>query len=263
MRYAGLAQSSAGKIERDMTSTIALFSIKGGVGKTASTVNLAALSALHGRRTLIWDLDPQGAATWYLRTEALDGTALKKLLKGKKLHKALRKTPHRNLWLLPSDPRYRDMERVLDDMKHGEFQIAHMLEELYDEFDEIWIDCPPGLSLLADNILRAADILLVPMIPTFLSERTWYQLREHIEKEKIHPQRLHAFLTMVDRRRALHRAFLEQQGKRIPELWDIEIPYASAVEQMGVDQTPLVYSQPRSPAAQAYFQLWKRIDQLC
>jgi len=260
LRYAETA-ALAGTF-KDMTKTIALFSIKGGVGKTASAVNLAALSSLHGRRTLIWDLDPQGASTWYLRTAALDGVSLKKLLKGKKLGKTLRKTPHRNLWLLPSDPVYRDMERTLDEMKHGEFQIARMLEELHDEFDEIWIDCPPGMSLLADNILRAAEILLVPMIPTHLSQRTWQQLSEHMDRERIHPRHVHAFLTMVDRRRVLHRDFLAQQQGHIKGLWEVEIPYASAVEQMGVDRMPTVFSQPRSPAAQAYFELWKKIDAL-
>ncbi|MFP4154595.1 MAG: ParA family protein [Halothiobacillaceae bacterium] len=245
-----------------MTNTIALFSIKGGVGKTAAAVNLAALSALHGRRTLIWDLDPQAATTWYLKSAAVEGPSIRRIFKGKGLGKAIRRTPHRNLWLLPSDLSYRDAEQVLGDLKHGVFQIAHMLESLYDEYDEIWIDCPPGLSLLADNVIRAAQVLLVPLVPTHLSERTWYQLLEHMNREKIHPEHFHAFLSLVDRRRQLHRNFRNEHARRIPQLLPVEIPYASVVEQMGVDRMPTVFSHSRTPAAQAYFALWQQIDEL-
>lgn len=244
-----------------MANIIALYSIKGGVGKTASAVNLAALSALQGRKTLLWDLDPQGAASWYLQAEHAGGPKTQKLLKGKSVAQGLRATLHRHLTVLPSDPSHSDMEHLLAEKKDAGFRLSKVLDALIEDFDEIWIDTPPGLSLLGDNVLRAADLVLVPVVPTHLSERTWFQLKQHLTQEHIHPGMLNAFLTLVDRRRIKHRDFIEHHRLDMPELWDIEIPYASIVEQMGETQTPLVYSHARHPAAQAYFRLWQQIDE--
>ncbi|MDD3610601.1 MAG: ParA family protein [Halothiobacillaceae bacterium] len=239
----------------------AVFSIKGGVGKTAAAVNLAALSAVHGRRVLLWDLDPQGAATWYLQGEALDNTPLKRLLKGKGIGERIRPTAQRNLFLLPSDPHYRDLERVLDDMKRSTLRLREMLGEIGEDFDEIWIDCPPGLSLLADNLFRAVDRLIVPLVPTWLSERAYLQLVEDLRERCPHPPQLLAFLSMVDRRRALHRDFYATHGASLPGLLPVEIPYASLIEQMGEARAPLVWTHSRSEPAQAYFRLWKQLEQ--
>lgn len=243
-----------------MAQIIALYSVKGGVGKTASVVNLAALSALQGRKVLLWDLDPQGAASWYLQAEPSSAPKIGQLLKAKSVAAGLRPSMHRNLTVLPSDQRYHDMEHVLAEKKDSGFRIAKVLDGLTDDFDEIWIDTPPGITLLGDNVLRAADLVLVPLVPTHLSERTWFQLKAHLAEEKIKPGQLAAFLTMVDRRRALHRDFFAQKIVQIPELWPVEIPYASIIEQMGDDQSPTVFTHARHPAAQAYFQLWQRLD---
>jgi len=243
-----------------MANIIALYSIKGGVGKTASAVNLAALSALQGRKTLLWDLDPQGAASWYLQAETTRGHRTQKLLKAKSIADGLRTSLHRNLTVLPSGPQYRDMEHQLAEKKDSGFRLAKVLDGLAEDFDEIWIDTPPGLSLLADNVLRAADLVLVPLVPTHLSERTWFQLKEHLKQQQLHPGQLAGFLTLVDRRRIKHREFTNQHRLDMPELWDIEIPYASIIEQMGESQVPTVFSHARHPAAQAYFRLWQQID---
>ena len=243
-----------------MAQVIALYSVKGGVGKTASAVNLAALSALQGRKTLLWDLDPQGAASWYLQAEPEAAPSLTQLLKAKSVAEGLRPSVHRHLTVLPADQRYHNIEHVLAEKKDAGFRIAKVLDGLTEHFDEIWIDTPPGITLLGDNVLRAADLALVPLVPTHLSERTWFQLKAHLAEEKIKPGKVAAFLTMVDRRRALHREFFEEKTLDIPELWPVEIPYAALIEQMGDDQMPTVFKHARHPAAQAYFQLWKRVD---
>jgi cellulose biosynthesis protein BcsQ len=243
-----------------MAQIIALYSVKGGVGKTASVVNLAALSALQGRKVLLWDLDPQGAASWYLQAEPESAPKIQQLLKAKSVMQGLRPSKHRNLTVLPSDQRYHEMEHVLAEKKDAGFRIAKVLDGLADDFDEIWIDTPPGLTLLGDNVLRAADLVLVPLVPTHLSERTWFQLKTHLVAEKIKPGKLAAFLTMVDRRRALHRDFYTEKQLEIPELWPTEIPYAAIIEQMGDEQIPTVFAHAKHPAAQAYFKLWQAID---
>ncbi len=243
-----------------MAQIIALYSVKGGVGKTASVVNLATLSALQGRKVLLWDLDPQGSASWYLQAEPESAPRLQQLLKVKSIADGVRLTHHRNLCVLPSDQRYHDIEHALAEKKDAGFRIAKLLDGLGEPFDEIWIDTPPGITLLGDNVLRAADLVLVPIVPTHLSERTWFQLKTHLSTEKIRPRHLAAFLSMVDRRRTLHRDFFVTRQREIPELWPTEIPYAALVEQMGDEQIPTVLRYARQPAAQAYFRLWKQID---
>ncbi|MHB8920671.1 MAG: ParA family protein [Halothiobacillus sp.] len=256
--HVGTFASVAGKL---MAQIIALYSVKGGVGKTASVVNLAALSALQGRKVLLWDLDPQGAASWYLQAEPESAPKIQHLLKAKSVAAGLRPTKHRNLTVLPSDQRYHDMEHRLAEKKDAGFRIAKVLDGLTEDFDEIWIDTPPGITLLGDNVLRAANLVLVPIVPTHLSERTWFQLKTHLAAEKITPGKLAGFLAMVDRRRALHRDFRQTHLRDMPELMDIEIPYAAIVEHMGDSQAPIVFSHAKHPAAQAYFQLWQRADQ--
>ena len=245
-----------------MAQTVALYSVKGGVGKTAAAVNLAALSASAGRRVLVWDLDPQSAASWYLQSEAGAERSVKKLLKPKGLAASVRPTIHNRLWVLPALPGQQAIEHHLADKKDAGYRLAKLIDPLAEQFEEIWIDAPPGLSLLADNVLRAADMVLVPMVPTHLSERTWFQLKRHLDERHIHPERLRAFLSLVDRRRRMHREFAERHRHDIPELLDSEIPYASVIEQMGEDQQPSVYREPRHPANQAYRALWDEIDRL-
>ncbi|MFP4640056.1 MAG: ParA family protein [Guyparkeria sp.] len=245
-----------------MAQTVALYSVKGGVGKTASAVNLAALSAAAGRQVLVWDLDPQSAASWYLQTEAAADRPVKKLLKPKGLAAAVRPTIHGNLWVLPAFPGQQAIEHHLADKKDAGYRLAKLIDPLAEQFEEIWIDAPPGLSLLADNILRAADMVLVPMVPTHLSERTWFQLKGHLRDRGIHPEQLCTFLSMVDRRRTLHREFAERHRHDMPELLETQIPYASVIEQMGDDQQPSVYREPRHPANRAYASLWEEIDGL-
>ncbi len=245
-----------------MAQTVVLYSVKGGVGKTASAVNLAALSAAAGRRTLVWDLDPQSAASWYLQTEAGAEQPVKKLLKPKGLAAVVRPTIHNNLWVLPALPGQQAIEHHLADKKDAGFRLAKLIDPLAEQFDEIWIDAPPGLSLLADNVLRAAHMVLVPMVPTHLSERTWFQLKNHLRERKIHPEHLKSFLTLVDRRRTMHRDFADRHRHDMPELLEAQVPYASVIEQMGDRQQPSVYTEPRHPANRAYQSLWNEIDAL-
>ncbi|MGA1135650.1 MAG: ParA family protein, partial [bacterium] len=97
---------------------LASYNIKGGVGKTATSVNLAFQGAHEGARTLIWDLDPQGAATFYFRVRPKIKGGSRALLKGRHdLGDLIKATDHDNLDLLPSDFSYRTMDLLLDDTK--------------------------------------------------------------------------------------------------------------------------------------------------
>lgn len=236
---------------------LALYSVKGGVGKTTTAVNLATLSALQGRRTLLFDLDPQGAATWMLEGTVPEGGG-RRALKGKDLGERLSATRYRDLMLWANGPQLADLVLDLAEMKHAGQRLARLLEPLAERFDHVVLDCPPGLGLVAENIFAAADEVLVPLIPAPLSLRAALQVREALVA-RAHPPRMQAFLNQVDRRRALHRDFLKQHGEALPELLPESIPASSEIERQSVSRVPVVFGQPRSEAAQAYYRLWRAL----
>src|SRR5258708_3943592 len=163
---------------------IAAYNIKGGVGKTAAAVNIACLAAADGIRVLLWDLDPQAAASFLFL-----GSQRKSRLRG-------------------------------------------LLSPLRAEFDLVVLDCPPGISLLSENVLRAADLLLIPLIPTTLSVRTLDQLTEFVAGLDRHQPRILAFFSMIDRRKRLHREIAADLPSGRTDVAAAAIPAPSAIERV-------------------------------
>jgi chromosome partitioning protein len=137
------------------------------------------------------------------------------------------------------------------------------LQPLADEFDVIFIDCAPSISVLSENIFHAADALLVPVIPTILSIRTLSQLLDFLRKEKLDILKVMPFFSMVDRRRLLHRTILDNPPFKKQIMLHGWIPYASDVEKMGEHRAPLLAYAPHCPSAVAYQALWEEINQTC
>lgn len=240
----------------------ALYNIKGGVGKTASAVNLAYASILDGSRTLLWDLDPQGAASFYfrVRTEPQDHErpATPKVEKKKGFRRRIRATDYAGLDLVPADFAYRHLDLALADAKRPEERLGRLVEPLAGDYERVFLDCPPSLSLASETVFATAQVLLVPTIPTTLSLRTLEQLRQHLRHLGLE-RRVLPFFCMVDRRKKLHRQIVADAAARDPEILRTSIPYASQVEQMGLNREPLVRFAGSSPAALAYDDLWREI----
>src|SRR5260370_16629895 len=184
----------------------AAYNIKGGVGKTATAVNLGYLAARDGYRVLLWDLDPQGATSFLFRIRPRVKGGGKALIRGtRSIDDAIKATDFDQLDLLPADFTYRNLDLVLDAAKKPVRRLGSLLAPLSAEYDVIFLDCPPGISLLSEGVLQAADTLLVPLIPTTLSVRTLDQLTEFIgDLDGSRPSIL-AFFSMTDRRKRLHR----------------------------------------------------------
>jgi len=241
---------------------IACYNIKGGVGKTAATVNLAYLAALEGARTLVWDLDPQGAASFYFRIKPKIKKGGKGLLTSKKtLNDVIKGTDYQQLDLVPADFSYRHLDLQLDDFKNPDMQVRKLLKPLKVEYDYIFLDCPPGVSLISENILNAADRIIVPTIPTTLSLRTLDQISDFCEKIGVARSKILAFYSMVDNRKKLHRQIVENPPADVPLLRTC-IPYASNVELMGIHRQPVAVFAKNSKASQAYQALWNEIMSL-
>lgn len=239
---------------------LALYNIKGGVGKTTSAVNLAYLSAREGTRTLLWDLDPQGAATYCFRIRPkIKGG--RKALMGKKtdLDDLIRVTDYEGLELLPADFSYRNLDLSLSGEKKPGRHFRKLLEPVAEDYDHVFIDCPPGITLTSENVFHAADWLLIPLIPTSLSLRTYEQINAFLEREQVSRLQKLAFFTMADRRKKLHRQIIETLGASEPNLLATVVPYASDAERITVEQAPLAEFAPRSPSALAYEALWQEV----
>jgi cellulose biosynthesis protein BcsQ len=236
---------------------VALYSIKGGVGKTSSAVNLAFISACKGFRTLIWDLDPQGASSYYFRIKPKVKGGSKDLIAGKReLEGLIKGTDFEKLDLLPADFSFRNLDLILDTKKKPTQQIKKLLKPLAENYDFIFLDCPPNISLLSEAVFEAADILLSPIIPTTLSLRTLEQLMLFIEDNKLHNLKLIPFFSMADRRKKMHKDIMVDLIKIYPEILTVAIPYASDIERMGLERKPLGGFINKSSSMDAYIKLW-------
>lgn len=237
---------------------LATHNIKGGVGKTATAINLSYLCAREGLRTLVWDLDPQAAATFYFRVRPKKGGG-RRIIRGKtKLDKLIVGTDFEDLDLLRAHFSYRNMDLALDSTKHPAAQLRRLLEPLAEDYDCIFLDCPPGISLAAESVFFAADALLVPTIPTTLSLRSLEQLTRYIEKRSGARARLLPFFCMADLRKNMHRRICEHTNASHGFL-DTRIPYSSIVEQMGAYRAPVGTFASGSPADRAYRSLWEEV----
>lgn len=237
--------------------TLALYNVKGGVGKTAAAVNLAYLASAAGHATLLWDLDPQGAASWYLHGNTAR-SADKAIWKGDTpIGRRIVETPHQNLHLIPADLDVRHLDVWLRKSEGDNSALKALLAPLAEQYALVVLDCPPSLSHLADNIFAAADRILVPTVPTHLSLRALMTLIDYFKANDLPRSRLKPFWSMADRRRLLHKMLIEQPPKTMKDVCSAVIPYASAVERMGESRMPLELSEPSTPAAEAYRELWK------
>lgn len=246
--------------QADAMKIIAVTNIKGGVGKTTTAVNLSYLCAASDGPTLLWDLDPQGAATYTLRGDPLEHASPKKLLNGKRhLPELILSTGYTNLDLLPADFSYRHFDVHLAERKNPTERLLKMSRSLRDIYSVLFLDCAPGISLLSENVLYAADAIIVPLLPTPLSVRMLVQLQDFLAGKGWTDLKLLPFFSMVDRRKSLHRDIIAEGRERFPMLLVTEVPYSSEIERMSLRRAPIPAFAPKSAAAQIYSALWAEL----
>ncbi len=239
---------------------IAVTNIKGGVGKTTTAVNLSYLCAASGGATLLWDLDPQGAATYTLHGEPSEPVSARKLVSGKReLPEFILRTDYPGLDLLPADLSYRNFDVHLSERKKPTERLLRMSRSLRSAYAALFLDCPPGISLLSENVLRAADAVVVPLVPSPLSVRMLAQLRDFIVAQGWTDLLLLPFFSMVDRRRSLHTEIIASTRADFPIMLETEVPYWSEIERMTLRRAPLPASSPNGAAAVIYRSLWAEV----
>jgi chromosome partitioning protein len=235
---------------------LAAYNIKGGVGKTSAAVNLAYLAAREGAPTLLWDLDPQGASTYLLRVKPRVKGGGRRLVQGKTDPDArIKGTDYERLDLLPADFSYRHMDLHLDGAKRPRRGLGRVLKPLAAEYEYVFLDCPPSISLASENVFEAADALVIPLLPADLSARTL----ERIDEVAGAGARRLPFFSMVDSRKRMHRDVMARFATERPEMLRTVVPLAADVERMGQARAPVEEFAPRGAAASAFRDLWQEI----
>lgn len=235
---------------------LALYNLKGGVGKSTASVSLAHAAAMDGWRTLLWDLDPQAAATHVLGGAAT-GVGARRLARGKaSLAEQSQPTAYAGLDMIPASFSYRNLDLRLEETGKAEKAIGRLLDPLSASYDLCVIDCAPSISAVSESVFRASQALLVPVVPSPLSLNALAQLAAHLAESDGDAPAIWPFFNLVDRRKTLHRQLIDGAADLPYACFKTAIPYAAVVEQMAVRRAPLAAYAPRSPAARAFAALW-------
>lgn len=234
---------------------MAVYSVKGGVGKTTFAANLAWCSAvLSKQHTLLWDLDAAGGSGFLYGLEPQGSRLAEEVFSRERSPRALiQQTAWQDIDILPADESIRALDTQLARIGKRK-RLAKLAEELVADYPRIVLDCPPVMNELSAQVVRAADLVIVPLPPSPLSTRAFdLVVREISGNSKRHPPIL-PVLSMLDMRRTLHR-----QAHEANPSWPA-IPYASVVEQCAVKRQPVGAIAQQSPAAQAFARLWSAIE---
>lgn len=241
--------------------TIALYNLKGGVGKTAAAVNLAHCASRDKCKTLLIDLDPQGASSFYFKAKPTKKFTAKKFAQGKQITKNIHETNYPDLDLLPSDFSFRSLDLILDDSKKSEKTLSKIINPLGDTYDLIFMDCPASIGVDAESVFYAADLILLPIIPTILSMETFHKILSFLKEKNYPKEKVIAFFSQVDARKKIHKETVATYTTNPKWYLKSTIPYSSEIERMGVYRAPVTGKLPKSRSAKAFDALWLEISE--
>jgi chromosome partitioning protein len=243
----------------NMGKAIAIFNQKGGVGKTTTNINLAACLAMKGKRILILDIDPQGNTTSGLgiSKKFLEKTLYSVLIEEADPASAIISTGIPGLWIIPASVELAGAEIELVELEGRERRLKDALEKVKEDYDYIFIDCPPSLGLLTINSLTAVDSVLIPIQCEFYALEGVSQLMSTIElvRQNLNPELevQGVILSMFDGRTNLSIQVVEEVKKYFKnKVYSTVIPRNVKLAEAPGFGLPITHYDPHSKGADAY-----------
>lgn len=242
---------------------LACYSMKGGVGKTATAVNIAWFAAQAGIKTLLVDMDTQGASSFYFRVKSKKKDWGKRFFDAYKvLVEHIKGSDYDNLDVIPAHLSFRHFDINLNNMEKSRKRLQRILKGFKKEYQLIILDCPPSISLLSENVFSCADKILVPVIPTTLSERTLEQLQDFFKASKLPSEEIVPFFSMVQKQKHMHSDTMQRLSKKQKTILKTAIPFSADIERMGEHRAPVGEFAKSRPAYVCYRDLWREIKTL-
>lgn len=252
--------------------TRVVFNRKGGVGKSTITCNLAAMAAAKGKNVLVVDLDPQANTTSYLGHDGKDNvvgiaefmeSTVTRNYRGFTSEDYIRKTPFKGLSLISASYNLVDLETKLE-AKHKIYKLRDFLENLHEEFDEIYIDTPPALNFFTLSALIAADRCILPYDCDVFARDAMIDLMEELEEiiEDHNPDLLveGVVVNQFQARAKLPNLAVEELAKAKFKLLKPYISSSIKVKESHAQNKPLVYLDPRHKVTQEFAELYKTLS---
>jgi chromosome partitioning protein len=245
---------------------IALYNIKGGVGKTTTTVNLACLLAKRGLSVLLWDLDPQGGSSYFFKQENFNDNTHDRLFdRYIPIYDVIRSTDTYQIDVISNDSKFSDQfmnkaSRITALNFLNEELITNTLEEVKDDYDVCIMDCSPGRFQLHQNIFKASDLLLIPNIPAPLSVHCNNMLIAELQQKFLSRKTtILSFYNMVQSHKNLHKFYIHNRDESQRYILNTHIPFYAEIENITLSKESIFHQLKEFKPNMYYENLWKEV----
>ncbi|MDY4735616.1 ParA family protein [Terrisporobacter sp.] len=252
-----------------MGKSIAIFNQKGGVGKTTTNVNLSASIGKLGKKVLVLDMDPQGNTTsgYGINKNTIENTIYEVIVDGLDIHDAIIKTDFDNIYLVAAASELAGAEIELANEKDREYKLKNSLDKIKDDYDYIFIDCPPSLGMLTINSLTASDSVLIPIQCEYYALEGVSQLMSTFKlvKKRLNPniEIQGVVLSMFDGRANLSIQVVEEVKKYFKgSVYTTLIPRNVRLAEAPSYGKPVIYYDTKCRGTEAYKELAEEFIEL-
>jgi chromosome partitioning protein len=244
---------------------VAVFNIKGGVGKTTTSLNLACLLAKKGLSVLLWDLDPQGGCSFFFDKENKnDNTHCRLFDKYLSIYEVITPSESYQIDLIANDSLFSDQflnkaSRIATLNYVNKVMLTDILSEVEDDYDVCIFDCSPGKFLLHDNIFHCADLILMPNIPSPLSIYCNNQFFEGVGKKIWEQKKVLSFFNMVQLSKSLHKHYLNTPSEVLGDQLASYIPFYAEIEALNYKKESIFHQLKTFKTISYYEKVWEEI----